>query len=223
MNNSILIIEDDEGIREYLKETLLDEGFSVNHTGLGIKGLEIAEKVIPDVVLLDLKLPDIEGEEVCKRIKKTMPEVCVIILTAKDTPNDVVNGFNMGADDYVKKPFTGEEIIARIRARLKISDNATSLTVGDLFLNKNTMEIKRGNRNITLTPQEFTLLEYLMANKTRVLTREMILNKVWQYSPDTESRAVDVYIGYLRKKIDDGEKVKLIHSIRGFGYVLKEG
>lgn len=223
MNNSILIIEDDDGIREYLKEIFLDEGYSVNHARSGIKGLEIAERVVPDVVLLDLKLPDIEGEEVCKRIKKLMPEVCVIILTAKDTPTDVVNGFNIGADDYVKKPFTGEEIVARIKARLKSSENDTQLQLDNLVLDKKTMEVKRGDRMISLTPQEFTLLEYLLSNKTRVMTREMILNKVWQYSPDTESRAVDVYIGYLRKKIDNNEKVKLIHSIRGFGYVLKDG
>lgn len=223
MLNSILIIEDDDGIREYLRELLLDNQFSVRDTTKGLEGLSIAERIQPDLVLLDLVLPDIAGEEVCRSIKKLLPNTAVIILTAKDNPSDVVRGLDLGADDYIAKPFTSEELMARIKARLRTNvDNNSQIIVGDLSLDQKTLEVKRGSRSITLTPQEFRLLEYLMSNKNNVLSREMILNKIWQYAPDVESRVVDVYIGYLRNKIDKGFKQKFIHSVRGFGYVIKD-
>ena len=222
MLNSILIIEDDDAIREYLREFLLDHHYSVRDTAKGLEGLDIAERIQPDLVLLDLVLPDIAGEEVCRSIKKILPETSVIILTAKDNPSDVVRGLDLGADDYISKPFTSEELMARIKARLRTNTgNSSKITVGDLSLDQKTLEVKRGTRTITLTPQEFRLLEYLMSNKNTVLTREMILNKIWQYAPDVESRVVDVYIGYLRNKIDKGFKDKFIHSVRGFGYVIR--
>jgi DNA-binding response OmpR family regulator len=224
MNKSAIVIEDDEGIREYVKEILFEQGFSVRDTARGLKGQELVEKTQPDLVILDLKLPDIEGEEVCRNIKKNVPETVVIILTAKDATKDIVQGFNYGADDYITKPFTSEVLLARIRARLK-SDVGTRdkpLKIADLILNPKSMDVERGRKKIHLTPQEYKLLEYLMTNKDRVLTREMILNKIWRYSPDVESRVVDVYIGYLRKKIDKGHKINLIHSARGFGYIIKE-
>lgn len=223
MQHSIVIIEDDDSIREYLKELLLDQQFSVRQTGKGLEGLQIVERVQPDLVLLDLKLPDIAGEEICKKIKQILPQVIVIILTAKDTSADVVEGLGLGADDYITKPFTSEELLARIKTRLRVTSAADSkISVGDLVLDSKTYEVTRDGKLISLTPQEFKLLEYLLANKGTVLTREMILNKIWQYSPDIESRVVDVYIGYLRRKIDRGFKNKFIHSIRGFGYVVKE-
>ncbi|OGM14975.1 hypothetical protein A3A76_05520 [Candidatus Woesebacteria bacterium RIFCSPLOWO2_01_FULL_39_23] len=223
MINSILIIEDDEGIRAYLREILTDHMYSVSATGDGISGLRLVEKIQPDLVLLDLILPDIEGEEVCRRIKKLLPDTVVIILTAKDKTQDIVHGLDLGADDYVSKPFTSEELLARIKTRLrgKMIANPT-VKVEDLVLNQKTMEVQKGGRDIILTPQEFKLLEYLMLNKNTVLTRENILNKVWKYSPEIESRVVDVYVGYLRKKIDKGMNDKIIHSVRGFGYIIKE-
>lgn len=223
MLNTILIIEDDEGIRQFLKEVLLENRYSVRDASTGLKGLEITEKIQPDLVLLDLMLPDITGEEVCRKIKALLPGTSVIILTAKDTTSDVVHGLDLGADDYITKPFTSEELLARIKARLRGNNtNKSELSVADLVLNQKTLEVKRGKETISLTPQEFKLLEYLMANKGTVLTREMILNKIWQYSPDVETRVVDVYMSYLRKKVDKDHANKLIHSARGFGYIIKE-
>lgn len=145
----------------------------------------------------------------------------VIILTAKADAVDIVKGFNLGADDYVTKPYNFEELLARIRARLKNTSSDSLLKVADLELDAQTFEVRRAGKKIELTPKEFKLLEYLMANSGHVLSRDMILSRVWLYSPDIESRAVDVYIGYLRDKIDKQSAKKLIKSVRGFGYMLK--
>jgi len=221
--SSILIIEDDKGIRNFVKEILIEKRYTVRDTDKGLKGLEIVEKIQPDLVILDLKLPDITGEEVCQRIKKMVPETIVIILTAKDSPSDIAQGLELGADDYISKPFTSEVLLARIKARLRgNSTNGSTLTIDDLTLNSKKFEVSRNGKKINLTPQEFKLLETLMMNKNTVLTRDVILSKVWKYSPDIESRVVDVYIGYLRSKIDKGFKKHLIKSIRGFGYVIKD-
>jgi len=147
----------------------------------------------------------------------------VIILTARDSTADVVQGLDIGADDYITKPFTAEELLARIRARLRQrGQNNHKLEIADLELDTKSLEVKRGSKLIKLTPQEFKLLEYLMSNQNQVLTREMILNRIWPSAPDVETRVVDVYIGYLRKKIDTGFENNLIHSVRGFGYVIKQ-
>lgn len=223
MFSSILIVEDEKAIRDYLKELLLENRYSVKVASSGLKGMELAEKYQPDLILLDLKLPDIHGEEFCRKIKKLMPETVIIILTASDSPESVVRGLNLGADDYMTKPFVSEELLARIKARLrKTSENNMLLKVGDLVLDRNLFEVRRGDEVISLTPQELKLFEYLLENKNRVLTREMILSKVWQYSPDIESRVVDVYVGYLRKKLEKDSKEKIIHSVRGFGYTVKD-
>jgi DNA-binding response OmpR family regulator len=223
MNNTILIVEDDPGIRKYLEEILIENRFTVQSTGEGTKALDLVESLIPDLILLDLKLPDISGETICKQITKDYPSIAIIILTAKDTTSDIVEGLNLGADDYITKPFTTEELLARVKARLRNKgavDN--SLKVGDLELDTKTFYVARNGREIKLTPQEFKLLSYLMANKNQVLTREMILNRIWEHSQDVETRVVDVYIGYLRKKIDTSGRKKLIHSLRGFGYVMRD-
>jgi DNA-binding response OmpR family regulator len=223
MANSVLVVEDDIGIRKYLKELLLENGYSAQTAQDGISAMKMVEKTQPNLVVLDLGLPDIAGETLCKDIKKNFPEIEVVILTARDSISDVVQGLDIGADDYVTKPFTAEELLARIRARLRAKgQNNTKLKVADLELDTKTLEVKRGNRQIKLTPQEFKLLEYLMGNQNQVLTREMILNRIWPSAPDVETRVVDVYIGYLRKKVDAGEDKNLIHSIRGFGYVIKD-
>ncbi len=222
MDRTILIVEDEDGIREYLKELLQDNGFLVKDTDSGTKALQYVDKLNPELVLLDLKLPDIKGEDVCRKIKDIYPEIKIIMLTAKDSPDELKEGLEIGADDYVKKPFEEKELLARIRARLRSSENENKLLkVHDLTLNQKTFEVARGGKIITLTLQEFRLLEYMVINKNQVLSRERILNKIWQYSPEVESRVVDVYVGYLRKKIDKGNPRKIIHSVRGFGYIVK--
>jgi DNA-binding response OmpR family regulator len=160
---------------------------------------------------------------VVTEVRKKYPELPVIILTARDTTSDIVHGLQLGADDYITKPFAGEILLARIQARLrsKDGDNAV-LKVGDLELNTKTLEVTREGNVIQLSHKEFQLLQYLMNNKGRVLTREMILNRIWLYSSHIETRVVDVYMGYLRKKIDSDYDHKLIHSVRGFGYMIKE-
>lgn len=219
--NKILIVEDDVSIREGIKDFLQSEGFLVDSSEDGAQALEFVKKHTPDLVVLDLSLPILTGESVCKTIKKEYPSIPVIILTAKNQSDDVIKGFKLGADDYISKPFELDELLARIKVRLK-TDNVKVLQVDDLILNAEKVTVVRRGKEITLSPHEFKLLEYLMANKGKVLSREMILNRVWQYSYDVDSRVVDVYVGYLRKKIDGGNERKLITSIRGFGYTIKE-
>lgn len=221
MVNKILVVEDDQSIQEFLKEYLLDNGYAVDTASDGVQALNSLKKTQPDLVLLDLGLPNVTGEAVCLEIRKKYPDLPVIILTAKDDVSDVVRGLNLGADDYITKPFVSEELLARIKARLRHGEDV-KLQVGDLELNNKTFEVKRGDKLIQLSPHEFKLLQYLISNKGRVLTREMILNRVWLYSYEVDTRVVDVYIGYLRKKIDSDFKKKLIHSVRGFGYMVKE-
>ncbi len=223
MANTILVVEDNPGVQKYLKELLMDNNFFVQVASDGIEALNSIAKLTPDLVILDLGLPNMSGENVCLEIRKKYPDLSVIILTAKDSTTDIVEGLGLGADDYMTKPFSADELLARIKARLRSSDNnQTKLTVDDLELDNKTLEVKRSNQLIQLTPQEFKLLHYLMSNKGRILTREMILNRVWLYSPDIETRVVDVYMGYLRKKIDQSFNKKLLHSVRGFGYMVKD-
>lgn len=224
MVQTILVVEDDKGLQKYLKELLLDNGYSIKIAGDGIEALETLTRTQPDLLVLDLGLPNMSGEAVCSEVRKKYPELPVIILTAKDSINDIVQGLNLGADDYMTKPFVADEFLARIKARLRRKDgsNEALLEVADLKLNSKTLEVTRGDKQIQLTPQEFKLLQYLMNNKGRILTREMILNRIWLYSSDIETRVVDVYMGYLRKKIDSDYEKKLLHSVRGFGYVIKE-
>lgn len=220
--NTVLLVEDDSGVQKYIKELLLDNGYSVQIAADGIAALNHIKKLPPDLVILDLGLPNMSGEAVCMEIRKNYPDLPVIILTAKDSISDIVQGLNLGADDYMTKPFVADELLARIKARLRQKEGTDSkLKVEDLELDTKILQVKRGDEVIQLTPQEFKLLQYLMSNQGRILTREMILNRVWLYSPDIETRVVDVYMGYLRKKIDNGFDKKLIHSVRGFGYMIK--
>jgi DNA-binding response OmpR family regulator len=223
MISKILVVEDDAGLQKYLKELLLDNGYSVQVAGDGIQALNMIEKSPPDLVILDLGLPNMNGEAVTTEIRKKYADLRVIILTAKDGVSDIVQGLNLGADDYITKPFVADELLVRIKARLRYQgDGNAVLKVGDLELDNKTLEVRRNGTQIQLTPQEFKLLQYLMNNQGRILTREMILNRVWLYSPDIETRVVDVYMGYLRKKIDAEHDKKLLHSVRGFGYMIKE-
>lgn len=223
MMSKILVVEDDNDLRDYLKELLVDNDYSVQTASNGAQALNIIQKNQPDLVVLDLGLPNMSGETVCEEVRKKYSEVRIVILTARDDSSDVVKGLSLGADDYIKKPFNADELLARINARLRYrEENESRLVISDLELDNKTLEVKRSKKIIQLTPTEFKLLQYLMNNKDRILTREMILNRIWFYSQDIETRVVDVYMGYLRKKIDTGYKKKLIHSIRGFGYTIKE-
>jgi DNA-binding response OmpR family regulator len=223
MNKSIVVIEDDVDLRDYIKGLFLEAGYVVHTAGDGAEALKLVERVEPEVVVLDLGLPTIKGDTVCIEIKKNHPHIPVIILTARDATSDVVHGLGLGADDYITKPFEGDELLARVKARLRhqqIDDE--KLVVDDLTLHTRSLEVKRGDRDIQLTSQEFKILEYLMANKGRVMTREMIISRLWRTNPDVETRVIDVYIGYLRKKIDADHDKKLIQSVRGFGYKIAE-
>lgn len=219
----ILIVEDDKDLRESLKELFVEGGYFVKTAADGVEALRLINNNEFDLVVLDLGLPVMSGESVCLEIRKKYPDIRVVILTAKDTTPDIIHGLNLGADDYVTKPFVVDELLARVRARLRFRGDADQkLKVADLELDNSTFEVRRAGRLIRLTPQEFKLLQYLMSNKGRVLTRDSILNKVWFYSEEVDTRVVDVYMGYLRKKIDNSSDKKLLHSVRGFGYVLKE-
>lgn len=223
MLKKILVVEDDSALQKYLKELLLDNQYSIQVASDGIAALNTIAKLPPDLMILDLGLPNMSGESVCQEVRKKYPDLPVIILTAKDSVSDIVQGLNLGADDYITKPFVADELLARIKARLRSNGTTdTKLKIADLELDDKALEVKRDGQAIQLTPQEFKLLEYLMHNKGRILTREMILNRVWLYSQDIETRVVDVYMGYLRKKIDQPYKKKLLQSVRGFGYMIKE-
>jgi len=223
MLQKIVVVEDDKGLQKYVKELLLDNGYNVAVAGDGIEALEGLKKSLPDLVVLDLGLPNMSGETVCVEMRKAYPDLPILILTAKDSISDSVQGLSLGADDYMTKHFIADEFLARIIARLRDrGESKTVLTVSDLSLNTQSLDVSRGTRKVQLTPKEFELLHYLMSNKGRILSREMILNRVWLYSSDIDSRVVDVYMGYLRKKIDSGQKKKILHSIRGFGYMAKE-
>lgn len=223
MSDTVLIVEDEAEMRDYLQELCIDQGYTVHTADSGLQARKLFEKVVPDVILLDLNLPDIPGQTLCEEVKQTYPEVVVIMVTAKDTPQELAKGLNLGADDYIAKPFDPQELIARLAARTRPSGTVDQqqLHIADLVLDTKTHQVTRHDKPIDLTPQEFKLLEYLMSNPDMVLSREMILSRIWGTAADVETRVVDVYIGYLRKKIDRNFKPKLIQSVRGFGYMLK--
>ena len=221
MIHKILIVEDDKNISGYLEESLKEAGYRTKVTSDGAVALNYIKETPPDLILLDLGIESISGETVCTEVKKSFPDLPIIILTAKDSKKEIVHGLDLGADDYLPKPFDTDELLARIRARLKQTVNP-QLILEDLILNTHTMEVTRSGNPISLTAKEFKLLEYLLLNRGTVLSRETILDHIWMYSPDIESRVVDVYIVYLRKKIDGGFPVKLIKSMRGFGYTIRQ-
>lgn len=221
MQYTVLIVEDDKNIQEFLEQSFKDAQYRVRATGDGAKALSIIKEGLVDLVVLDLGLESISGESVCIESKKLFPELPIIILTAKNTTQDVIRGLDIGADDYISKPFEVEEVLARARVRLK-QQQGSVIQVDDLVVNSSSMQVKRGEKDISLTAKEFKLLEYLLKNKGIVLSRETILDHVWLYSPDIDTRVVDVYIGYLRRKIDENSPKKLIKSVRGFGYTIRQ-
>lgn len=224
MQYVIVSIEDDQNLGEYIQTVLGDAGYTVHIEADGISGLKLIRSIVPDLVLLDLHLPTIHGESILKDLQNEFPTLPVIILTAQDTPRDVARGLNLGAQDYITKPFAPEELVARVKARLRTNSQSQNvLKVADLEVDLNTHAVKRNQVSIELTPQEFKLLCFMMNNVNQVLSRESILSRIWATSPDIETRVVDVYVGYLRKKIDKGFDQPLIQSVRGFGYILKDG
>lgn len=217
----ILIIEDDRDLQFALENYLTGEYYFIDQAFTGAEGLKKISRYLPDLVILDLGLPDMDGESICRNLKKDYPQLPIIILTAKNTPQDAVRGLGLGADDYIAKPFDLDELLARIKVRLKHGQKESRLSIADLYVDTETFEVRRAGKRIRLTRNEYNLLEYLLQNQGRVVPREMILNRVWGYQHDVQSRVVDVYIGYLRRKIDTSFGKKLIHTVRGFGYMIK--
>lgn len=222
---SILIVEDEKQIVRFLELELKHEGYMIDTAFDGREGLKKAEENKYDLILLDIMLPGLNGMEVCRRIRQ-FSNIPVIMLTAKDDVTDKVMGLDIGADDYITKPFAIEELLARIRAALRrkgeVVNDAENLQIGDLTMDLSKRHVSRSGKLIELTKREYDLLEYLMKNKDIVLTREQILEKVWGYDYTGDTNVVDVYIRYLRRKIDDNFETKLIRTIRGVGYMLKE-
>lgn len=224
----VLIIEDETKIARIIKLELEHEGYLVDSANNGIEGLEKFNSEYWDLLLLDVMLPKLNGIEVLRRIRASGDMTPIILLTARDSIFDKVNGLDQGANDYITKPFEIEELLARIRACLrsnqfiqqKIDNNV--LTLADLQINKKTRVVTRNSTNIELTPREFDLLVYLMQFQNQVLNREQLLTHVWGFDYYGETNVVDVYIRYLRKKIDDSFHSPLIHTVRGVGYVIKE-
>ncbi len=224
MSEKILIIEDEEKIARFIELELLHEGYEIEKSFNGREGLEMAETGHFDLVLLDIMLPELNGLEVLRRIRKNS-DIPVIMLTARDAVMDKVSGLDMGADDYITKPFAIEELLARIRVALKRTRNeqktSSELCADKLILNKDSHYVTYDGQQIDLTNREFILLETLLENKSIVLSRDTLLEKVWGYDYMGETNVVDVYIYYLRSKIDDVFDTKIIETVRGVGYVIK--
>jgi two-component system response regulator MprA len=224
MNELILIIEDNEAIVKLLQRGLVYEGYKVDVALDGEAGLKMAKEHHPDLVVLDLMLPGIDGIEVCKELRSDSSSLPILMLTAKDAIQDRVLGLDAGADDYMVKPFELDELLARVRALLRRtqSDRATSLSFADLTLDTSTRLASRGNRTIQLTATEFDLLELFLRHPHQVLTREVIFDRIWGYDFGGESNVLDVYIRYLRQKLEEKGEPRLIHTARGVGYALRE-
>jgi len=221
----VLAVDDEPSLTELLSMAMRYEGWDPSTAASGSEAVRVARDVHPDAVVLDMMLPDFDGLEVMRRIRAEQPEVPVIFLTAKDAVNDRINGLTAGGDDYVTKPFSVEEVMARLRALLRRSGAASKrseseLIVGDLVLDEDSHEVTRGGEEIHLTATEFELLRYLMRNPKRVLSKAQILDRVWNYDFGGQANVVELYISYLRKKIDAG-RAPMIHTMRGAGYVLK--
>ncbi|MFK0525105.1 response regulator transcription factor [Paenibacillus illinoisensis] len=245
MNEAVLVIEDEPKIARLLELELQYEGYQVGKAGSGTEGLEMYHGGQWDLILLDIMLPGLSGIEVLRRIRARDALVPILMLTAKDSVEDKVSGLDLGANDYITKPFRIEELLARVRAALRLSAAAASssgvvrhanqdtisqmteeetgwLTAAGLRLNEGTREVSRDGIPIELTPREFDLLVYLLQNQRQVLSRDQIVQAVWGYDYYGDTNVVDVYIRYVRKKVDNGFTPPLIHTVRGVGYVLKE-
>jgi DNA-binding response OmpR family regulator len=218
----ILVVEDEPAIADVVVRGLAEHGHAVDRAADGQTALDLVESAPFDVVVLDLMLPKVDGMTVCRRMRERGDRTPVLMLTARDTIDDRVRGLDTGADDYLVKPFAFAELAARVRAlgRREPVLSDTVLKIADLSLNTVTREVSRAGDPIDLTAKEFALLEYLMRNPNRVLTRAMITDRVWNYDTMNVANVIDVYIGHLRRKIDDGREPRLIHTVRGAGYKI---
>jgi DNA-binding response OmpR family regulator len=219
----ILVVEDERKVANFIRQGLAEEGHTVEVAADGAAALDLLDGPPYDLVVLDLMLPKVDGFEILKLARARRLTTPVLVLTARDSVADKVRGLDLGADDYLTKPFSFDEFLARVRALLRRGAAAGPvLRVADLTLDPSTREVRRGVRRITLTVREHALLEYFMRNAGRVLTRPMLAEHVWGLDFDPESNIVDVYVGYLRRKIDGVGDARLLHTVRGAGYVLRE-
>jgi two-component system, OmpR family, response regulator MprA len=218
----VLVVEDDQEIASVLLRSLRLEGYDVRAAGDGVSALDESIVFEPDAVVLDLGLPRLDGVEVAKKLRSD-GDVPILMLTARDAVGDRVTGLDSGADDYLVKPFDRQELLARLRALLRRRPPRGSafVVVGDLKLNPDTREVQRGERDIELTSREFELLEYLMRNERLVVSRDRLLEEVWGYAPFAETNTVDVFVSNLRRKLESGGEPRLLHTVRGAGYVLR--
>lgn len=227
----ILVVDDDRAVRESLRRSLQFNGYTVALAGDGQQAMEVLAMQRPDAMVLDVMMPRVDGLEVCRRLRGTGDDLPILVLTARDAVSDRVAGLDAGADDYLPKPFALEELLARLRALLRRSPpegNGLTGSAGvrfefaDLRLDEGTREVTRGERRISLTRTEFSLLELLLRHPRQVLTRGRILEDVWGYDFPTSGNALEVYVGYLRRKTEAGGEPRLIHTVRGVGYALRE-
>ena len=219
----ILIVEDERKVAAFIKKGLEEETYAVDIAADGEEGLYMGGQNQYDLIILDLMLPKINGLDILSNLRAKKNSIPILLLTAKDSVEDKVKGLNLGADDYLTKPFAFSELLARIRVLLRRGkvESKTTLEIADLTLNLVSHKVRRGNEEIELTGKEYSLLEYFMRNQEKVLTRTMIAEHVWDYNFDTFTNVIDVYVNHLRKKIDKNFPTKLLHTLRGVGYVMK--
>ncbi len=218
----VLVVEDDDAIAQVLQRSLRMEGYDVKIAGDGVSALDLSHAFLPDLVILDLGLPGMDGIEVAKTLRKS-DDVPILVLTARDAVESRVEGLDSGADDYLIKPFERQELLARLRALLRRRPprGQATIAVGDLTLNPDTHEVLRGDRPVDLTQREFELLEYLMRNERIVISRQRLLDEVWGYDPFSMTNTIEVFVSNLRRKLEAGGEPRLLHTIRGAGYVLR--
>ena len=225
----VLVVDDEASLTDLLQMALKYEGWEVKTAAEGVKAVSLAREFRPDAVVLDVMLPDIDGLQVLQRMRSDGSDVPILFLTAKDSLDDRIAGLTVGGDDYVTKPFSLEEVVARLRSLIRRStltadaNESPIIRVGDLQLDEDSHEVRRGDQAIELTATEFELLRYLMRNPRRVLSKSQILDRVWDYDFGGKSSVVEIYISYLRKKVDLDGFVPMIHTVRGAGYMLKAG
>jgi DNA-binding response OmpR family regulator len=219
----ILVVEDDQEIAQVLQRSLRMEGYDVRLTGDGAQALDDTQAFLPDLIVLDLGLPGMDGIEVARQLRRDEDDTPILMLTARDALDSRVEGLDVGADDYLVKPFERQELLARMRALLRRRPprGMAPLRVGDLTLNPDTHEVSRGDRAIDLTQREFELLEYLMRNERLVISRQRLLDEVWGYDPFSITNTIEVFVSNLRRKLEAGGEPRLLHTVRGAGYVLR--
>lgn len=219
---NILIIEDEPGIYNFLKEGLEEEGYNISIASDGIKGIEKFRQTVPDLVLLDWMLPGMQGIDVCKKIRRQDKEIPILFLTAKDTVKETIEGLRAGANDYIKKPFSFEELLERIKIHFRNKQEDEILTLGEISLNKSSYQVFYGDKEISFTQREFSLLEFLIRNKGKICTRDEIIDKVWNINFQYDTGVIDVFINSLRKKLNMDKENGYIKTIRGIGYIAND-